>query len=70
LSLRCWCPSGTHDARPPAIVRQVAVDPELLAELKATKAAIDELQRKLKDLVTDLRDGGATAQEIAEALRS
>jgi signal transduction histidine kinase len=51
-------------------VQQVAVDPELLAELKATKAAIDELQRKLKDLVTDLRDGGATAQEIAEALRS
>jgi hypothetical protein len=48
----------------------MAVDPELLAELKATKAAIDELQGKLKDLVADLRERGASAQEIGEALRS
>jgi len=47
----------------------MAVDPDLLAELKATKAEIDGLQVKLKDLVSRLRDGGATAPEIAEFLR-
>jgi signal transduction histidine kinase len=47
----------------------MALDEALLTELKTTKASIDELQQKLKDLVAQLRDQGATAQEIAEALR-
>ncbi len=46
------------------------VDEELLAEMRRTKAEIDELQVKLKDLVDRLREGGATAQEIAGALRA
>ncbi|MHB8466706.1 MAG: hypothetical protein ACYDH6_02665 [Acidimicrobiales bacterium] len=45
------------------------IDETLLAELKETKASIDVLQERLKDLVAQLRDGGATAQEIAGALR-
>ena len=48
----------------------MALDAGVLAELKQTKAQIDELQEKLKELVQQLRDGGASAQEIAEALRS
>jgi hypothetical protein len=48
----------------------MALDPTVLAELRETKAAIDELQEKLKQLVGKLRDGGASAQEIAEALKS
>jgi hypothetical protein len=47
----------------------MSLDAALLAELKATKATIDELQLKLKQLVAELRDQGASAQEIAEALR-
>ncbi len=47
----------------------MALDAELAAELKATKSAIDELQIKLKDLVAALREKGASAQEIGEALR-
>jgi hypothetical protein len=47
----------------------VALDEGLVAELKATKAAIDGLQQKLKDLVAALREQGASAQEIGEALR-
>jgi hypothetical protein len=47
----------------------MALDETVLTELRTTKAAIDELQQKLKDLVAQLRDGGASAQEIAEALR-
>ena len=46
------------------------LDQALLAELRTTKAAIDELQTKLKELVTQLRDQGASTQEIAEALRT
>ncbi|MGH9165395.1 MAG: hypothetical protein ACRDZW_07790 [Acidimicrobiales bacterium] len=46
------------------------LDTDLLAELKRTKVEIDRLQVELKDLVTRLRDGGATSQEIAEALRA
>lgn len=46
------------------------LDPEILAELKTTKAQIDELQQKLKELVEKLREKGATAQEIGEAIRS
>jgi DNA-directed RNA polymerase specialized sigma24 family protein len=46
------------------------LDEIVLAELKETKAAIDELQQRLKDLVTQLREQGASTQEIAEALRS
>ena len=48
----------------------MALDAGVLAELKQTKAEIDKLQDKLKELVAQLRDNGATAQEIAEALRS
>ena len=46
------------------------LDEGLLADMRETKAAIDELQEKLKDLVAELRAKGATSQEIAEALRS
>jgi uncharacterized coiled-coil protein SlyX len=45
------------------------LDEELLAELKRTKAEIDRLQLQLKDLVTRLRQRGASTQEIAQALR-
>ena len=45
------------------------LDEQLLAELKQTKAEIDRLQTELKDVVTRLRENGATTQEIAEALR-
>jgi uncharacterized coiled-coil protein SlyX len=45
------------------------VDEALLAELRTTKAEIDQLQERLKSLVEQLREKGATAQEIAEALR-
>ena len=45
------------------------VDEALLSELKETKASIDELQERLKDLVSQLQAHGATAQEIAAALR-
>ena len=48
----------------------MALDETVLAELRVTKASIDELQQKLKDLVAQLHDQGASAQEIAEALRS
>ena len=48
----------------------MALDEALLAEMRETKAAIDELQQKLKDLVTALRERGASSQEIAEALRN
>ena len=47
----------------------MAVDEELLAELKQTKAQIDELQDKLKALVSQLQEKGASSQEIAAALR-
>jgi hypothetical protein len=52
-----------------ATVETMALDEALLTEMRTTKAAIDELQQKLKDLVTALREQGATSQEIAEALR-
>ncbi len=47
----------------------MTMDEELLAELRSTKAEIDGLQDRLKDLVARLREQGATSQEIAEALR-
>jgi hypothetical protein len=47
----------------------MALDEAVLADLKQTKAQIDVLQERLKALVAELRDKGATAQEIAEALR-
>jgi hypothetical protein len=47
----------------------VPVDEQLLAELKQTKAEIDRLQTRLKELVTRLQEGGATTQEITQALR-
>ncbi|MDQ1376187.1 MAG: hypothetical protein QOE15_360 [Acidimicrobiaceae bacterium] len=50
-------------------VDAMALDEGLLAELRTTKAAIDELQGKLKDLVAALREQGASAQEIGDALR-
>jgi hypothetical protein len=48
----------------------MAIDEALLAELRSTKAQIDVLQERLKDLVSAMREAGASAQEIAEALRS
>ena len=45
------------------------LDDQLLAEMKQTKAEIDRLQERLKELVNLLRESGATTQEIAEALR-
>ncbi len=47
----------------------MAVDQQLLVELKQTKAQIDELQERLKALVAQLQEKGATNQEIASALR-
>jgi len=49
--------------------RHVPLDEDLLAELKQTKAEIDRLQVRLKDLVARLQEGGATTQEITQALR-
>ena len=48
----------------------MALDEALLSELLATKADIDELQARLKDIVARLQEQGASAQEIASALRS
>ncbi|HVF73717.1 MAG TPA: hypothetical protein VM938_01605 [Acidimicrobiales bacterium] len=48
----------------------MALDEAVLADLRETKAQIDQLQQRLKELVAQLRDSGASAQEIAEALRS
>ncbi len=45
------------------------LDELLLAELKETKAEIDRLQVRLKELVSRLREDGATTQEITQALR-
>ncbi|MDP8992155.1 MAG: hypothetical protein M3N31_03760 [Actinomycetota bacterium] len=45
------------------------LDKELLAEMKQTKAEIDRLQVRLRDLVARLQERGATTQEITEALR-
>jgi hypothetical protein len=47
----------------------MALDPELLDELRRTKSQIDELQTRLKALVAQLQANGASTQEIAEALR-
>jgi hypothetical protein len=46
------------------------LDEAILTDLKTTKAAIDELQDKLKELVNQLREQGASTQEITAALRS
>jgi hypothetical protein len=45
------------------------LDQDVLAELRTTKAEIDKLQQRLKELVAQLQEKGATTQEIAEALR-
>jgi hypothetical protein len=45
------------------------LDDDLLAELRDTKAQIDALQTRLKELVALLQQSGASAQEIASALR-
>ncbi len=47
----------------------MAIDATLLEELRQTKAEIDKLQTRLKELVAKLQENGASAQEIAEALR-
>ncbi len=47
----------------------MALDEELLAELKRIKAEIDRLQTHLKEVVARLHEEGATNQEIAAALR-
>ena len=48
----------------------MALDEALLSELRDTKAQIDVLQARLKDIVARLQERGASAQEIAGALRS
>ena len=48
---------------------RMPLDERLLAELKQTKAEIDLLQTRLKELVSRLRESGATTQEITEALK-
>ena len=45
------------------------LDETLLDELKRTKAEIDRLQARLRELVAALEERGATKQEIAQALR-
>ena len=45
------------------------LDEEALAELKQTKAEIDRLQVRLRDLVARLQESGMTTQEITQALR-
>lgn len=45
-------------------------DEDLVAELKRTKAEIDRLQAELKNLVSRLQEGGATTEEIKQALRA
>lgn len=47
----------------------MAIDEDLLAQLKETKAQIDVLQERLKAIVAELREKGASAEEIAGALR-
>ncbi len=47
----------------------MALDEKFLVELKQTKAEIDALQVRLKELVTGLRENGATTEEITQALR-
>ena len=47
----------------------MALDEAVLADLRETKAQIDTLQQRLKELVAQLQEKGATTQEIAEALR-
>ena len=47
----------------------MALDEVRLAELRDVKARIDVLQDRLKQLVAELREAGASAQEIADALR-
>ena len=49
--------------------RPVPMDADLLAELRETKARIDELQTQLKDIIARLQESGASPQEIAGALR-
>ena len=49
--------------------RRMPLDKELLAEMKQTKAEIDRLQVRLRDLVARLQESGATTQEITQALR-
>lgn len=53
-----------------ATVHPMALDEAVLADLRQTKSEIDRLQDRLKELVAQLRDNGASTQEIAEALRS
>ncbi|MGI8792831.1 MAG: hypothetical protein ACR2H3_06620 [Acidimicrobiales bacterium] len=47
----------------------MAVDETLLNELRTVKTEIDALQDRLKAIVEQLREKGASAQEIAAALR-
>lgn len=54
---------------PRGTVVAMAVDEELLAQLKQTKAEIDRLQVELKGLVSRLQESGATTEEIKQALR-
>ena len=42
---------------------------ELLDELRRTKADIDQLQSRLKELVTQLQEAGMSTQDITAALK-
>ena len=63
-------PTMNAAASPSGYRRRMPVDEELLAELRQTKAEIDRLQVKLKDLVARLQESGATTREITQALQS
>lgn len=47
----------------------MATNDELLAELRSTKADIDKLQARLKELVTELQQAGMSTQDITAALK-
>ena len=47
----------------------MATNDELLAELRSTKADIDKLQARLKELVTELQRAGMSTQDITAALK-
>jgi uncharacterized coiled-coil protein SlyX len=47
----------------------MASNDELLADLRRTKSEIDQLQARLKELVSQLQDAGMSTQDITAALK-
>ena len=47
----------------------MASNDELLEELRRTKGEIDQLQTRLKELVTQLQEAGMSTQDITAALK-